>query len=509
MKGSAWGGWLLSALVMGGLGTTGSAQVTFLPPMDVAELTNDMVFSWDAGDVDGDGLPDVIFTGFAKLGVISNEGDGRWEQAPDLPVFNLGHRLAELTGDGILDLLAPSLGAMEVQPGLGDGTFGAPIVSPGPAGGFGSVMASEIEDFSGDGHPDLVALTFYLFTPTGPFNTVLTYHEGVGGGTFLDPVVLYSGNQMWTAQLEGGDLDGDGDPDLLLYVPEFFGNGLEVRSLLSNGDGTFTQVVSNPPMVLGRTSLADLDGDGLPDFLGEGAGGNTGYMMPGNGDGTFGAPTWAYDASGDGSQLLETRGDFDGDGLGDMLRPAGDSVEVWLNAGDGTFSLAETLATGNAWLGVFAEDLNADGRCDVVANVNNNGVTALVVVANTTYSASEPFEDRGDHLIHEEHRTLQMASGALLPGAPYAFAASDLPQVGVGWMVLGAQEHGLPFAGGSIGPSLDIILGPVDISGSTRWTLDGLWPSGVPSGTTLYSQFWVRDGTGTFASTGTVEVDVP
>jgi hypothetical protein len=494
---------------MGGLGTTVSAQLTFLPPINVTELTNDMVFSWDAGDLDGDGLPEVIFTGFAKLGVIDNQGDGRWEQQDPLPAFSLGHRLAELTGDGFLDLLAPGMGALEVQPGLGDGAFGPVITSTGPGAGFGSVVASEIEDFSGDGHADLIALSFYLFTPTGPFNTVLTWHEGKGDGRFHDPLVLYTGNYLWTAQMEGGDLDGDGDADVLLYVPEFFGNGLTVVSFLSNGDGTFAEVVSNPPMVLGRTSLADIDGDGLPDFLGEAAGGNTGYVMGGNGDGTFGAPAWAYDASGDGSQLLETRGDFDGDGLGDMLRPTIDSVEVWLNAGDGSFSLAETLATGNAWLGVFAEDLNADGRCDVVANVNINGVTALVVVPNTTYSSSAPFEDRGDHLIHEEHRTLQMASGALLPGDPYAFAVSDLPQLGVGWMVLGAQEHNLPFAGGSIGPSLDIILGPVDISGSPRWTLDGQWPAGVPSGTTLYTQFWVRDGAGTFASTGTVEIDVP
>ncbi|RKY16983.1 MAG: hypothetical protein DRQ55_16845, partial [Planctomycetota bacterium] len=134
-----------------------AAQVTFLPPKDAFKITNDMVFSWDAGDLDGDGLPELVYSGFGSVGVIGNQGDGRWGDANATNAITSGHRLADLTGDGVLDLFAPSAAILEVQAGLGDRAFGPPVTSAGPGAGFGSVVSSQIGDFSGDGHPDLLS----------------------------------------------------------------------------------------------------------------------------------------------------------------------------------------------------------------------------------------------------------------------------------------------------------------------------------------------------------------
>ena len=86
--------------------------------------------------------------------------------------FSPGFAAADLTGDGKIDLVVGTAdGSVAVLPGNGDGTFGAPILSP--AGG--SVLDIVAGDLNGDGKTDLV-----VAHPDGTVSELF----GNGDGTF-------------------------------------------------------------------------------------------------------------------------------------------------------------------------------------------------------------------------------------------------------------------------------------------------------------------------------------
>ena len=64
--------------------------------------------------------------------------------------------------------------------------------------------------------------------------------------------------------LAAGDLDGDGDVDVLVGQSHFAGHGVSV--LLNRGDGTYLPPVFYPSATpVGTVALADVDGDGDRD----------------------------------------------------------------------------------------------------------------------------------------------------------------------------------------------------------------------------------------------------
>jgi hypothetical protein len=50
-----------------------------------------------------------------------------------------------------------------------------------------------------------------------------------------------------------------------------------------------------------------------------------------------------------------------------------------------------------------------------------------------------------------------------------------------------------PFKGGVLVPSPELLLTGLPLSGGAL-SLQGLWPVGIPSGFTLWLQFWTADG---------------
>src|SRR5262249_38133214 len=107
---------------------------------------------------------------------------------------------------------------------------------------------------------------------------------------FQQPNVIATGS--WPASIESADLNGDGRPDLVYTDFGATATAATSRSLLNNGDGTFTP---GPTISTAGASVvvADFDRDGHPDLewvwsaLGEGRV----YFARGNGDGSFAAPT--------------------------------------------------------------------------------------------------------------------------------------------------------------------------------------------------------------------------
>ena len=177
---------------------------------------------------------------------------------------------------------------------------------------------------------------------------------------------------VWPADFNGDDLtDLAGSEDL----PSRGGAG-RVMVLVGNGVGNFTEtkVTTYVGHVLG---VGDFNGDGRADLVVADAANANPAILPGNGDGTFGAPR-AVAATTDVTFALSA--DLDGDNKSDLVVGAeGITVAVYPGNGDFTFGPAATLPTGPSPHDGFIADLNGDGKSDlVVANHYAHNVTVLL-----------------------------------------------------------------------------------------------------------------------------------
>ena len=275
---------------------------------------------------------------------------------------------AELTGDGLKDLVSASFDDGELRVFLNDklspGTFNTPLVLTSPGA---SQVA--IADVNGDGLPDLVSADYNvsLFVQTSP-------------GTFAAPVTLYSGGANWVAV---GDLNGDGAADVALM------DNVSVKVLLHTGAASATTFAAPVSVFTPTTNfnvaganiiaIADVNGDGLNDLVITDPGPTGGQAPTVNvllqdsaSHGTFLAPVSYPIAMQDLPQSIVVT-DLQGDGQLDIVIGEQQSVTVLLHdpANPGKFLPAKIYAAPGA-NEIAVADINGDGKPDIIVS---NGVT--------------------------------------------------------------------------------------------------------------------------------------
>ena len=121
--------------------------------------------------------------------------------------------VADLNHDGILDVVVDgAVGWVQVRTGgpyvsiLGFADYALHYSDRVPVSPE-SVRQIEVHDLNGDGDPDLLVVT----------RQGLTVALGVGDGTFTHPRSLECDGGSLGCSAEVGDLDGDGDLDLLVH----------------------------------------------------------------------------------------------------------------------------------------------------------------------------------------------------------------------------------------------------------------------------------------------------
>jgi len=344
------------------------------------------------GDLDGDGLVDLVFANISAAGkgpgFFRNRGGGRFENGSakagvSFPGTGLAAALGDYDNDGDLDLCLTGAGGASLFRNDGKGMF-QDVTAAAHIALRGVVAGASWGDLDHDGDLDLL-----LTRPTPrPPETRLVLLRNRGDGAFEEatstlPVAKGARGIDGAIGAVFTDLDLDRDIDVVVA-----GIGGPDTVLDNRREAGIVEVKGGLRESGGGRGVAvgDVDGDGRPDFvfpgptpegtalyLGRAAGGFARRDLPAPAKGSF------YGA------VL-----FDADNDGDLdLYLCGAGQALLLNDGRGGF----TDATAPAGLaanpvkpvkdgrGAAAADLDGDGDLDLV--VSQNGGPALVLMNDT------------------------------------------------------------------------------------------------------------------------------
>ena len=295
-----------------------------------------------------------------------------------------------------------------------------------------------------------------------------------GGGTFVDATAQLPQVDDVTSAFAAGDVDMDGDLDLLV------GNGGLNRLLLNSGGGVFTDTPSMIPGHVDSTldvALSDLDGDGdLDALLANGSGQNRLYQYsPGSG---FTDSTVLLPSVVDTTAAIAVA-DFDADGDDDVLFGNTFENRLYRNVGGAQFAdiSGEIPADGDDTFSLGVADFDLDGDVDVLVG-NGNAQSRLYV------NRSLHLERAGVPAIGKP-LTLEL-TGA--PGATWwmalSFAVASIPLPPAGTLLIDPASLFI-VGSGTVGPGGQAgVTLPVPGIGSLVG-LDVWWQAGVFSAGTL------------------------
>jgi hypothetical protein len=188
-------------------------------------------------------------------------------------------------------------------------------------------------------------------------NYNLYFQRGQGGGKY-GPATLVSAN-LGAQLLIAGDFNGDGHLDIAAL-----GDGIVV--LLGKGDGTFQPPLAplEPTSQFFLGALGDFNNDGIPDLIAITSGQASIYL--GNGDGTF---RFLESLAAGASQVAT--GDFDGDGntdiavSGEVLGVSG--LFIFFGNGSAEFTSVTISTISTEYFELATGDLNGDGIDDLIS----------------------------------------------------------------------------------------------------------------------------------------------
>ncbi len=336
-------------------------------------------------DGDGDGKADVValndsgFAVYRNTSIVGHITTGSFATAIDFLtgcVANLGLSAGDVDGDGRPDVIVASgTGGLLVFRNIsvsGTVNFAAPVsfgFNPSSAG----VLTATMADLNNDGRPEII---------TGDVNVGVSiyWNTSTAGSINLQSMTMPQCYDIlwgfpWTSSVAIADIDGDGRPDIVCTTADTV--VLVYQNMLQ---GFGFPVFFNVGHYCDNLSVADIDGDGKPDIVAANRSDSTLSILRNV------ATAGIIDTSSFAPQVLFSTGyapqsisiaDFNGDGKPDILVSCVDStgmsglVSVYRNtATPGTINSSSVAvrvdsAAGYGFYSV-AGDIDGDGKADII-----------------------------------------------------------------------------------------------------------------------------------------------
>jgi len=382
------GGWVIGlALAARPLG----AQ-EFIPVPAALDAMSYSTAAW--GDYDGDMDLDVLLVGrnvwqLDSSLIYRKQGDGTFTNifqnlsASDLAADRLSSTIwSDLDGDGDLDIVITGEEGSRLYRNNGNETFTS---LPGAIPDWDRSRAA-VGDFNGDGRPDIMLIKMGQGTVPGMASLLVNQ----GGLTFADQpgAVPPSPNEMVVA----ADFDLDGDLDLVVAGQEVF-SGSSCLIYRNDGLGNFDpNYVGLPGFISGTAAWGDMDNDGDPDLIvgGSGISGNLFYLYR-NEEFEFEEVSVQLPPLADPAAAW---GDFDNDGWLDFVVAGGSGSSVstllYHNQRNGTFTNVNVSLPGMTLGSLTWADENNDGRLDLLINGADYSLPMVALMRNQTATANSP-----------------------------------------------------------------------------------------------------------------------
>lgn len=378
----------------------------------------DVMMTPVVGDVDGDGMPEVVFTAYASpnygsagaLIILSGDGAGEEQAWTSIggyaPFASSGVALGDLEGDGTPEIIVISAD-YRVLALHADGSL--VWASEARSSDLSAYSYPSIADLDGDGLAEVI-VGRAIFSSDGTTRGVGEYCMGgayaisavadldgdgqqeviCGNAAYrIDGSAIYANGLAdgWSAV---GDFDGDGQGEVVsvdngsVWLTDTEGSLIWSNSLVPGGGG-------GPPTV------ADFDGDGQPEV---GVAGSSGYaVFDTDGSILWEAATTDASSARTGSSVF----DFEGDGQWEVVYADEQVLWVYDGATGAPIMADDRHASWTLFEYPIIVDVDADGEAEIVLASNDStssGWQGITVIGDASGSWAPTTATWNQHAYH-------------------------------------------------------------------------------------------------------------